>query len=148
MAHWPPVLLLQAAASLPHDVAPWVAVALALIAIVPQVIQALRGGGGDTKKLAKAIENLQRIQSEHGGSIGALKQHAEAGHEKTDPALTASRAREQERLEQRVAVLEAELKEQRIKNDRRAEEDARADKELNHHLGRIAGLLEAQNGRR
>lgn len=133
--------------------APWWAWLLLALAglLVPAGVQILldRRKRASLARISKDVHAHGATLTEHGATLAALRQRAEDGPEKTDPAIVQAREAQRQGLEQRVQKLEAraERTEGEVRDlKRRAEEDARSDRELDRELGRIAGLLEAQHG--
>jgi polyhydroxyalkanoate synthesis regulator phasin len=123
--------------------------------VLPALVQFIleRRKRASLARLQKEIIAHGAALTEHGAALGALKQHAAEAPEKTDPAIAQAREAQRHGLEQRahklegrVDHLEHEVRDLKAKIERRADDDARADRELVRELGRVAGILEAQNG--
>lgn len=114
----------------------WLALGLATL-LVPAVVQVLlaRRGGANAAKLVKDLA----------AEVAALKKRLDEGSGKADPAIAATREQRLHKLETDLARLDAEVREIKATMSRRADDDAQADRKLERELGRIAGLLEANN---
>lgn len=133
--------------------APWWAwlIIAVLTLVMPAVVQIIleRRKRAGLARISKDVAAHGATLTEHGATLAAL----EGATEETDPAIVAAREAARAALVERVQKLEsradhvdAELKDIKGKMERRAEEDARAERELQRELGRVAGLLEGQNG--
>ena len=143
------LLLLQASPAAPTaSPEAWVAIGLATVSTVGTVLVALiqRNTSGKKEDVASELAGMRSTlqgcvagHAEFKARLDAVEETIDAG---TDPEL---RRRDSQHTLEKIVHLESELREQKAKAERRAEDEQKANADISKQLARIGGILEAHD---